>query len=38
MKRRYIYLLFAIAILLYRLFVNFSYDLIPGITGGYYPL
>ncbi len=38
MKRKFIYLISAIALLILRLIFNFSYELIPGINGGYYPL
>ena len=37
-ERKTGYFLFALAILLYRLFVNFGHELIPGTGGGYYPV
>jgi len=38
MTRKIIYLLFGGLLLVLRLVFNFSYELIPGINGGYYPL
>ena len=38
MNKKVFYLFFGLAFLLWRLIVNFSHDLIPGIGGGYYPL
>ncbi len=38
MNRKIIYPLFAAALLLLRFIFNYSYELIPGINGGYYPL
>ena len=36
--RKIIYLIFAILLLIIRLIFNYSFELIPGINGGYYPL
>ncbi len=38
MNKIYIYIIFGVLLLTLRLIFNFTYDLIPGINGGYYPL
>jgi len=38
MNKKFYYLLFGLALLAWRLIINYSHDLIPGIGGGYYPV
>jgi len=38
MKRKIIFLLIGLSAIAVRLLINFKYQLIPGINGGYYPL